>query len=98
MPRLQPLDHPDLPPYSLSARLRTQLVYFASEPPPGLTLGEDEYYFPESTVARVLEDGVVELVSPLDTAHVTEVEITEEQEALLQWLSDHAVRHSRVLS
>ena len=35
------------------------------------------------------------LVSPLDSANATEVELTEEQEALLAWLQKNDVQHVR---
>lgn len=92
------VDRPEVAPRPISARLRSQLVYFgsASGAPEVPMLGEREYWFAEPEVARWLEEGVFYLVSPLDTANQTEVEITEEQEALLSWLQDNQVRHVRV--
>ena len=49
-------------------------------------LGEHEFYFAEDEVAKWIDDGVMYLVSPLDTANMTEVELSEEQEAFLHWL------------
>jgi hypothetical protein len=97
--RLEPLDRPDVPPRAISPRLRSQLVYFASAPgSPGVPgLGEDELYFDAAEVARVLDDGVIRLVSPLDTANATEVELSDEQEDLLDWLKSHGVRHVRLV-
>ena len=93
-----PLDRPGVAPRAISPRLRSQLVYFTS--PAGAegapALGENEYWFATADVARWLVDGVFHLVSPLDTANMTEVELTEEQESLLQWLQDERVRHVRV--
>lgn len=98
MLRLQPLDRPEVEPLSVTTQLRSQFVYFATASGPGVPeLGDDEYYFDETDVARALEEGVVELISPLDTANMTEVEITEEQENLLQWLQANQVRHVRVV-
>ena len=37
-------------------------------------------------VTKWLDDGVFYLVSPLDSANTTEVELTEEQEEFLNWL------------
>ena len=37
------------------------------------------------------------LVSPLDTANMTEVELSEEQEDFLNWLKSSDVRHVRVV-
>lgn len=96
--RLVPLDRPDVPPHPLSEKLRGQLVYFAA--PPGAAdapaLRESEYWFRAGETAQILEEGFFHLVSPLDTANMTEVEISEEQEALLEWLQKNDVRHTRV--
>jgi hypothetical protein len=98
-PLLAPLDRTEVPPRPLSARLRAQLVYFMTAPgTPGIpALAEDEYWFAADDVARWVEDGVFYLVSPLDTANMTEVELTEEQEALLSWLKESRVQHVRVV-
>lgn len=96
---LSPLDRPEVKPRSISSRLRSQLVYFTSGAgEPGVPeLGEGEYYFAEADIARWLDDGVFHLVSPLDTANMTEVELTEEQEDLLGWLQANKVRHAKVI-
>jgi hypothetical protein len=60
-------------------------------------LGEHEYWIAEADVARWLDEGVFYLVSPLDSANQTEVELSEEQEALLEWLKLHRIQHVRVL-
>jgi hypothetical protein len=82
----------------ISSRLRSQLVYFAAAPgaqdvPP---LAEKEYFFRLNETQNLLEEGVFHLVSPLDTANMTEVELTEEQEELLEWLAAHELEHVRV--
>jgi hypothetical protein len=93
------VDRPALAPLPISPRLRSQLVYFMTPPgSPGLPpLGDNEYWIAEDEVDKVLDEGVVYLVSPLDTANMTEVEISEEQESLLHWLKAHRVQHVRVL-
>lgn len=83
---------------TISPRLRSQLVYFAAahnaqDVPP---MGENEYFFRLGETQKVLEDGVIDLISPLDTDNMTEVEITEEQEELLEWLAAHELEHVRV--
>jgi hypothetical protein len=95
---LVPLDRPEVAPLEISPRLRTQLVYFTSATgDAGVpALGENEYYFAEKEVAKWADEGVFYLVSPLDTANMTEVELTEEQESLLQWLQAKGVQHVRV--
>ncbi|WP_337173454.1 hypothetical protein [Paludisphaera sp.] len=97
-PKLIPLDRPELPPLPISDRLRGQLVYFVSGPdaPDRPELGENEYWFDRDEVAKWLDDGVIHLVSPLDSDNATEVELSEEQEDLLAWLSENKVRHARV--
>ncbi len=97
-PRLVPLDRPDVAPFPITARLRGQLVYFMT--PPGTAglpdLRENEYWFARDEVAGWLEEGVIDLVSPLDSANATEVELSDEQEAFLAWLQKNAVQHVRV--
>jgi hypothetical protein len=93
------IDRPDVAPWPISARLRAQLVYFMSAPgAAGVpALAENEYWFAADDVARWVEEGVFYLVSPLDTANMTEVELTEEQESLLNWLKDSRVQHTRLV-
>jgi hypothetical protein len=99
-PLLVPLDRTEVAPRPISPRLRAQLVYFMTAP--GMAgvpaLNENEYWFAGDDVARWIEEGVFYLVSPLDTANMTEVELTEEQEAFLQWLKENQVQHVRVVA
>jgi hypothetical protein len=100
MPRLvlAPLDRPEVAPFSITARLRDQLVYFMTpRDTPGIpSLGEAEFWFDPDEVAKWVDEGVFYLVSPLDTENMTEVELTEEQEAFLAWLDSKKVRHVRL--
>ena len=95
---LVPIDRPEVAPRPISLRLRGQLVYFGA--PSGAagvpTLGEGEFWFRDDELDRWIDDGVIFLVSPLDTDSMTEVELSEEQEALLLWLKAEGVRHVRV--
>lgn len=91
---LVPLDRAEVAPLPVSPRLRSQIMYFATAAGP--PTGEDEYRFDAAEVAQWLEDGVIELVSPLDTANMTEVELSEEQEAVLGWLMKHKISHVKV--
>ncbi len=99
-PRLLPVNQPHVSPLTISDRLRGQLVYFMT--PPGSAgvpvLGEDEYWIARDEVARWLAEGVFYLVSPLDSANATEVELTEEQESLMGWLDKHGVQHVRLVN
>ena len=47
-------------------------------------------------VKKWVDEGVFYLVSPLDSANMTEVELTEEQESLLSWLDKNQIAHVRV--
>jgi hypothetical protein len=98
-PLLVSVDQPGASPLSISARLRSQLVYFMTDAtaagvPP---LGENEYWFTREEVAKWLDEGVFYLVSPLDTANMTEVKLTEDQEAMLGWLARNQIQHVRVV-
>lgn len=97
--RLVPIDRPDVAPLTVSGRMRSQLVYFmsASDAPGVPTLGEGEFFFADDDIEKWLDEGVIYLVSPLDTANYTEVELSEEQELFLNWLKTHQVRHVKVL-
>jgi hypothetical protein len=97
--KLAAVDHAGVPPLPISARLRSQLVYFMTPPDtPGVpALGENEYWVSRSDVTHWLMEGVFLLVSPLDTDNMTEVELSEEQEALLGWLDKHQIQHVRVV-
>ena len=95
---LIPVDRPVAPSLEISARLRSQLVYFITPPdaarvPP---LPPNEYWIDAAQTAQRLADGVLELVSPLDEAHRTTVELSEEQEIFLEWLTTHQVQHVRL--
>ena len=57
-----------------------------------------DYWINAQHTSQWLEDGVIEVVSPLDEEHRTVVELSEEQEALLEWLATHRVQHIRVQS
>jgi hypothetical protein len=79
----------------MPARFKTDIAYFmTTEPGPRLPAGE--YRVDLAAAERWLADGVVEVVSPLDSLNHTEFEVTEEQEAWLAWLVAHRVQHVRV--
>ena len=95
---LIPVDRPQVPPLVISARMRGQLVYFMAGPSAaGMpVLEENEYWFARDEVKKWVDEGVFYLVSPLDSANMTEVELTEEQEILLNWLDKYEIAHVRV--
>jgi len=97
--KLVAVDRPEVGPLPISARLRSQVVYFMT--PSGShgvpQLGENEYWLAGDDVAKWLSEGVLCLVSPLDSENFTEVELSDEQETMLQWLSANRIEHVRVV-
>jgi hypothetical protein len=89
---------PDVPPLEMPARFRTDIAYFMT--PAGVG-GAPKFPAGESWVTlndarRWLDEGVVEVISPLDSVHSTEFELTEDQENWLRWMVEHEVQHVRV--
>lgn len=91
-------DKPDLKPLEMPPRFRTDIAYFICPPgdrgapklPPG------EYWVSLDDARAWLADGVVPVVSPLDSEHYTEFELTEEQENWLRWVVENQVQHVRL--
>ena len=86
---------PELPPFSMSDRFKHEITYFMTpggEPgvPP---LAASEYWVRLDDSRRWLDDGVFFLVSPLDSENQTEVELSEEQEAWLEWMVGNSIEH-----
>lgn len=97
--RVMAVDQPQAPPCTMPDRFRRDVTYFAT--PPGVQdapahLPEGEYWIRREDAARILDDGVITIVSPLDSAARTEIEITEEQERWLEWTVAHGVQHVRI--
>ncbi|HEX7446554.1 MAG TPA: hypothetical protein VF306_03355 [Pirellulales bacterium] len=90
-------DQPELLPFEASDRLRHEVAYFMSVPGEhGVPeLGEGEYWIEAANARRWLDDGVISVVSPLDSENQTEVELSEEHEAWLEWLLAHRVSRIR---
>jgi hypothetical protein len=89
---------PEVPPYEMSARFRTDIAYFMT--PAGVgeapKLPAGEYWIDLDDARRWLEQGGVEVISPLDSLHATEFELTDEQESWLGWLVEHEIQHVRL--
>lgn len=92
------VDNPSAPPLEISARLRSQLVYFMTprDAPHVPPLQQNDYWIDADHAAQWFADGVFELVSPLDEANKTTIELSEEQEQLIEWLVTHRVQHLRL--
>lgn len=97
--RIVAVDHPELPPYTISDRFRHEVAYFAlpkADDRIPAALGEHEYWIRTEDAQSIYDDGVVRLVSPLDSGSTAELELTEEQERWLEWLLENAVQHIRI--
>ena len=91
-----PLDKTEIAPYQISATLRKQLPYF-TEGRIRDASDSDRYFFPIARTSELLEDGVFYVVSPLDDQNQAEIEITDEQEDLLEWLVSNGIEQARVV-
>lgn len=89
----------DVPAFIMPDRFRHEITYFMTVPgqngAPKLPAGE--YWIDANEAAGWLDDGVFEVVSPLDSASKTEVELSEEQEGFLEWLVKNHVQHVKLL-
>ncbi len=89
---------PELPPFVMPDRFRHDIAYFmdVSNTPGETPLAEGEYRISLTEATQWLEDGVFSVVSPLDSASHTEVELSEEQEAWLEWMVAQKVDRVRL--
>lgn len=96
--RVIAVDRPELPPHPMPDRFRHDVSYFMAVPGedgvPALASGE--YWIRQTEAVRILDDGVLVLVSPLDSHHHTEVELSAEQEEWLEWMIQHGVERVRI--
>jgi len=92
------VDRPDLIAFAMPDRFRHDVTYFMT--PPGdhgvPALPKGHYWIRIADARRWLYDLVVLVVSPLDSASKSEIELTEEQEAWLEWMVAHEVEHIRL--
>ena len=92
------VERPDLAPLEMPARFAHDVAYFMTPPgergAPALPPGE--YWISLDDARRWLAEGVLLLVSPLDSENKAEVEISEDQEKWLEWLVANGVQRVRV--
>jgi hypothetical protein len=98
--RVHAVGREEVAPCIMPDRFRHEITYFMTVPGQGglPALGPGEYWIDQKEARRWLDEGVFRVVSPLDSATKTEVEISEEQEAWLLWLVEHGVEHVRLES
>lgn len=82
----------------MSDRFRHEITYFMSLPgEPGVPpLAEGQYWVPLAKSKAWLDEGVFHLVSPLDSENQTEVELSEEHEAWLEWMVANQIERIRL--
>jgi len=59
-------------------------------------VAEGEYWVSQENTKRWLDEGTLSLVSPLDSQNRTEVELSEEQEAWLEWMLKNQIERVRL--
>jgi hypothetical protein len=93
------VDRPEIAPLAMPARFKHDIAYFMT--PSGdngaPVLKSGEYWIRGEDARGWLEAGVLRVYSPLDSEKQAELEITEEQEAWLQWLVDHQIERVRLV-
>ena len=92
------VDKPNLPPFTMPDRFRQDINYFMGTPRIASRpeLPEGEYWVCLEETRRCLEEGVIRVVSPLDSENQTEFEITEDQEEWLEWMIANEIEHVRL--
>jgi len=87
-----------LSPFEMPARFKTDIVYFITPSGeygvPELPIGE--YWVRLDDAKKWLDELVIEVISPLDAASKAEVELSEEQEAWLEWMVANQIEHVRL--
>jgi hypothetical protein len=96
--RVRAVDRPELAPLEISDRFRTEIAYFMSLPgEPGVpALAAGEYWVSADRAKSWLDEGVFRLVSPLDSASQAEIELSEEHEAWLEWMTANGIERVRL--
>jgi hypothetical protein len=96
--RVFAVDRPELAPLEMPARFRHDIAYFMTpageQGVPDLAAGE--YWVRLDEARRWLDEGVLTLVSPLDSENQAEAELTEEQETWLEWMVANGVERVRL--
>ncbi len=92
------VDQPDVAPFRMPDRFRHEITYFMTVSGEGNVpkLPAGEYWISLADARVALADGVVSIISPLDSATRAEIEISEEQEAWLEWMVKGGVEHVRL--
>jgi hypothetical protein len=95
MIQIQAVDRPEVPALAMPDRFKTEVVYFMTPPDElGINQAPPNHYWINLTKAQQwLDDYYIEVVSPLAADAKAEMELTDYQEAWLEWLLQHKVEH-----
>ncbi|MEK6247760.1 MAG: hypothetical protein N2C12_06240 [Planctomycetales bacterium] len=92
------MHHDEIPPLEMPDRFLRDIAYFMT--PAGEDgvpeLGKKEFWVGLKEAQQWLDDGVLEVVSPLDSQRHAEIEISEQQEAWLEWMVKNQIEHVRL--
>ena len=85
------VDKPEVPALEVSHRMRSEIVYYTSDPTTKLdaTMDDGQYWIDPNFARQVLDDGVVRVASPLSVGNAAEIEISEDGERLLEWALEY---------
>ena len=97
--RVIAVDRPELAPLVMPERFRHEVAYFMfiSNQADAPAAGAGEYWIRAEDARQWLEEGVFRIISPLDSANQTEVELSEEQEAWLEWMVRERIERIRLV-
>jgi hypothetical protein len=93
------VDRPDLPPLVMPDRFRHDITYFctqAGERGAPASLPAGHWWVGLDDAQSIYDDGVIRVVSPLDSSSTAELEISEEHETWLEWMIANKVEHIRL--
>ena len=97
--RIIPVDQPEVSPLTMPDRFRQEIVFFmtpAGDRTAPSQLGAKEYWIEREDALGWLDAGEFCIVSPLDAANKTQIELTDYQETWLEWLVKHNIQRVSV--
>ena len=97
--RVVAVGRPEIAPFAMPDRFRHDVTYFVTSPGESgapAALGENEWWVRLADARQFYDEGILRIVSPLDSQSTAELEISEEQEAWLRWMIDHGIEHIRL--
>ena len=90
----------EVPPHSMPDRFRHEITYFAIQTGTAQqpALPRQQFIVPLADSQSILEEGVLRLVSPLDSQNRAEIELSEELEEWLEWMVRHQIELIELVS